>query len=212
MRGGIFLGKWRSSFAGSCDGKMNVNQPAIWTPDRYAAGDVWSARLGVWGCHRHGCLNDVFFVPPLDSNLTLRTRRPRCTSQAASRLHPHDFWNVIFFVIQHLQFFGGINCRTSFTYRTERYVTSFVWFLMIWSSPSTYYFSTFAYSVRIILDNKLLHYKMPYSVIEIFAAPIYGGIHCTGWDCSCMTTRVSGRRLSQETERKYIFQNRQKED
>jgi hypothetical protein len=24
QRGGIFLGKWRSSFAGSCDGKVNV--------------------------------------------------------------------------------------------------------------------------------------------------------------------------------------------
>jgi hypothetical protein len=26
---GIFFGKWRSTFAGSSDGKMNVNQPAL---------------------------------------------------------------------------------------------------------------------------------------------------------------------------------------
>jgi hypothetical protein len=28
-RVGIFLGKWRSSFEGSSDGKLNVNQPAF---------------------------------------------------------------------------------------------------------------------------------------------------------------------------------------
>jgi hypothetical protein len=28
-RGGIFLGKWRSSFAGSSDGKMKSNQPPL---------------------------------------------------------------------------------------------------------------------------------------------------------------------------------------
>jgi hypothetical protein len=28
-RGGIFLGKWRSSFTGNSDGKMMSNQPAL---------------------------------------------------------------------------------------------------------------------------------------------------------------------------------------
>jgi hypothetical protein len=28
-RGGIFLGKWRSCFAGNSDGKMNVQSPAL---------------------------------------------------------------------------------------------------------------------------------------------------------------------------------------
>jgi hypothetical protein len=28
-RGGIFLGKWRSSFAGSSHGKVNVHQSAL---------------------------------------------------------------------------------------------------------------------------------------------------------------------------------------
>jgi hypothetical protein len=34
LRGGIFLGKWRSSFTGSSDGKMNV-QPACTLNTRY---------------------------------------------------------------------------------------------------------------------------------------------------------------------------------
>jgi hypothetical protein len=29
VRRGIFLGKWRSSFTGSSDGKMMSNQPAL---------------------------------------------------------------------------------------------------------------------------------------------------------------------------------------
>jgi hypothetical protein len=32
-RGGIFLGKWCSSFAVSSDGKMHVHHPALWTPN-----------------------------------------------------------------------------------------------------------------------------------------------------------------------------------
>jgi hypothetical protein len=37
-RGGIFVGKWRSSFVGSSDGKMNV-QSACALNTRYNQGD-----------------------------------------------------------------------------------------------------------------------------------------------------------------------------
>jgi hypothetical protein len=39
-RGGIFLGKWRGSFAGSSNGKMNV-QPACALNTRYNVKEVW---------------------------------------------------------------------------------------------------------------------------------------------------------------------------
>jgi hypothetical protein len=38
-RGGIFLGKWRSSFAGNSDGKMNV-QPACALNTRYITSSI----------------------------------------------------------------------------------------------------------------------------------------------------------------------------
>jgi hypothetical protein len=42
-RGGIFLGKWRSSFAGSSDGKLNV-QSACALNTRYMKGRNKSQR------------------------------------------------------------------------------------------------------------------------------------------------------------------------
>jgi hypothetical protein len=39
-RGGIFLGKWRSPFAGSSDGKMNV-QSACTLNTQYKRYEMW---------------------------------------------------------------------------------------------------------------------------------------------------------------------------
>jgi hypothetical protein len=44
-RGGIFLGKWRNSFAGNSDGNMNV-QPALWILLMVLYGcETWSLTL-----------------------------------------------------------------------------------------------------------------------------------------------------------------------
>jgi hypothetical protein len=66
-RGGIFLDKWRSSFAGSSDGKMNV-QSAFALNTRYFNSlfiPVWALKSEPFemGVTRGSCADNVKCIP-----------------------------------------------------------------------------------------------------------------------------------------------------
>jgi hypothetical protein len=58
-RGGLFLGKWRSSFAGTSDGKMNV-QSACALNTRYMPLFTCSVFFLRWSVFTFGCVSVIY--------------------------------------------------------------------------------------------------------------------------------------------------------